>query len=87
MDTLETGTGSYCYPMHDEEDDYQLIMECWIEPQHGSVVVNKNQRNSYMSGLAYEQLADAVSKILYIFKELFLTYLFLMEIIVQGYAT
>jgi len=43
------------------EDDYQLITECWIEPQHGSVVVNKNQNNSYMSGLTYEQLAEAVS--------------------------
>lgn len=49
------------------EDDYQLITECWIEPQHGTVVVNKNQNNSYMSGLTYEQLADAVSNLYILF--------------------
>ncbi|XP_050434218.1 uncharacterized protein LOC126841666 isoform X2 [Adelges cooleyi] len=42
------------------EDDYQLITECWIEPQHGSVVVSGDKNNEYMSGLMYEQLADAM---------------------------
>ncbi|XP_050530001.1 KICSTOR complex protein SZT2-like isoform X2 [Daktulosphaira vitifoliae] len=42
------------------EDDYQLITECWIEPQHGSVIVNGEKNNKYMSGLSYEQLPDAM---------------------------
>lgn len=43
------------------EDDYQLITECWIEPQHGSVIVHGEKNNKYMTGLTYEQLPDAVS--------------------------
>lgn len=50
-----------CCFRHGSEDDYQLITECWIEPQHGTVVPGKNKHNTYMSGLMYEQLADAVS--------------------------
>lgn len=51
-----------CCLLQNAEDDYQLVMECWIEPQHGSVVVNKHQNINYMSGLQYDQLPDAVSK-------------------------
>lgn len=58
---LENDDSSNCCIRHNAEDDYQLITECWIEPQHGSVVVNKKQNNTYMSGLMYEQLADGVS--------------------------
>lgn len=57
---------SSCCSQYNKEDDYQLITECWIEPQHGSVVANKN--NKYMSGLMYEQLADAVSKLLFLYR-------------------
>lgn len=60
--TSESGDSNDCYSIPSIEDDYQLITECWIEPQHGSVVVNKKQNINYMSGLKYEQLADAVSK-------------------------
>jgi len=51
-----------CCLKHRTEDEYQLITECWIEPQHGTVLVNKKQNYNYMSGLMYEQLAEAVSR-------------------------
>lgn len=56
------GDSNDCCSKHKMEDEYQLITECWIEPQHGTVVVNEKQNYNYMSGLMYEQLADAVSK-------------------------
>jgi len=56
------GDSNDCCLKHRTEDEYQLITECWIEPQHGTVVVNETQNYNYMSGLMYEQLADAVSK-------------------------
>lgn len=59
----EGGESYYCCPQDNTDDDYQLITECWIEPQHGKVVANKNLNNDYMSGLMYEQLADAVSRL------------------------
>lgn len=58
---------NFCCSQYSTDDDYQLITECWIEPQHGSVVVNKKQNNNYMSGLMYEQLADAVSTYLLLY--------------------
>lgn len=60
--TLEGGDNNNFCLQNCTEDDYQLITECWIEPQHGSVVPDKSLRNNYMSGLMYEELADAVSK-------------------------
>lgn len=59
---MEGGDSNNCCVQHNTEDDYQLITECWIEPQHGSVVPDKSLCNNYMSGLMYEELADAVSK-------------------------
>jgi len=64
--TSETGESNCCCSIDNTEDDYQLITECWIEPQHGKVVTNKKLNVDYMSGLMYEQLADAVSIIFYI---------------------
>lgn len=61
--TSETGDSNCCCSI-DTDDDYQLITECWIEPQHGKVVTNKKLNVDYMSGLMYEQLADAVSIII-----------------------
>uniref|UniRef100_A0A2S2NRV9 Protein SZT2 n=1 Tax=Schizaphis graminum TaxID=13262 RepID=A0A2S2NRV9_SCHGA len=55
------GDNNDCCSKHKMEDEYQLITECWIEPQHGTVVVNEKQNYNYMSGLMYEQLADATS--------------------------
>lgn len=66
MASLEVAKSSCC-SQYNRDDDYQLITECWIEPQHGSVVANKNQNNKYMSGLMYEQLADAVSKLIFFY--------------------
>lgn len=63
IEEYQFGDGYNCCTEQNIEDDYQLIMECWIEPQHGSVVINKKQNNKYMSGLMYEQLPDAVSNI------------------------
>lgn len=58
-----------CCPQNNNiNDDYQLITECWIEPQHGSVVVNNKQNYKYMSGLMYQQLADAVSNLFFSLK-------------------
>lgn len=62
VDILDVGDSNDCCVQHNIEDDYQLITECWIEPQHGSVVPDKSLCNNYMSGLMYEELADAVSK-------------------------
>lgn len=62
IEEQQFGDSYNCCSLQTTEDDYQLVMECWIEPQHGSVVVNKEQNNNYMSGLMYEQLPDAVSK-------------------------
>lgn len=61
--TSDYGDNNYCCSQDNVNDDYQLITECWIEPQHGKVVANKNLNINYMSGLMYEQLADAVSKL------------------------
>lgn len=66
MASLEIAKSSCC-SQYNRDDDYQLITECWIEPQHGSVVADKNQNNKYMSGLMYEQLADAVSKLIFVY--------------------
>ncbi|VVC33882.1 Hypothetical protein CINCED_3A021397 [Cinara cedri] len=63
MITSESGDSNDCYSLPTTEDDYQLITECWIEPQHGLVVVNKKQNNKYMVGLNYEQLADALWRV------------------------
>lgn len=43
-----------------EEGEMQLVMECWVEPQHGKVTSSPPQR-SYMNGLPYYRIADAVS--------------------------
>lgn len=60
--SVKANDSNCCCSQYTTEDNYQLITECWIEPQHGTVVVNKKQNNNYMAGLMYEELADAVSK-------------------------
>jgi len=72
--TSEPSDSNYCCLQDNIDDDYQLITECWIEPQHGKVVTNQNQNIEYMSGLMYEQLADAVSNnILYLYMSIFMS--------------
>lgn len=61
-----------------EDGEMQLVMECWVEPQHGKVTNSPSQR-SYMNGLRYFRIADAVSK------EVALSLLFFRSPIVNSY--
>ncbi|XP_052124949.1 KICSTOR complex protein SZT2 isoform X2 [Frankliniella occidentalis] len=45
-----------------EEGEMQLVMECWVEPQHGKVTNSPTQR-SYMNGLPYFRIADAICQV------------------------
>ncbi|KAK7862806.1 hypothetical protein R5R35_004159 [Gryllus longicercus] len=46
----------------ENEGELQIITECWIEPQHGTVV-NSPPERYFMEGLPYYMLADVICQV------------------------
>jgi hypothetical protein len=43
----------------EDDGEFQLISECWVEPQHG-ISFNCNQRNKFLEGFNYKEVSQAV---------------------------